>query len=145
MGLSDTVQVAFLKGHQALYESTGGRLGHRLIGVPCLLLRSTGRRTGQTRTAALVYARDGDSYVVTASNGGAERPPGWLPNVRAMPRVEVQVATQRFPADARVVERGDADYERLWELVNSTNHGRYRRYQERTDRPIALVALIPVS
>jgi F420H(2)-dependent quinone reductase len=40
--------------HQRLYERTGGRIGHRLIGVPSALLRTTGRRTGQSRTSALV-------------------------------------------------------------------------------------------
>src|SRR5439155_26077091 len=96
------------------------------------------------RTASLVYARDGDGYVVTASNGGADRPPGWLHNVSAKPEVEVQIGRKRFPATARVVDKGDdPDYERLWRLVNATNHGRYDRYQTKTRRPIALVVLTP--
>jgi hypothetical protein len=40
-----------------------------MIGVPTLLLRTAGRRSGATRTNALVYARDGNDYVVVASNG----------------------------------------------------------------------------
>ena len=65
-----------LRLHQAIYERTDGRLGHRTIGVPTLLLRTTGRRSGATRTNGLVYARDGDAYLVVASNGGADREPG---------------------------------------------------------------------
>ena len=45
-----------LRVHEALYKRTDGRLGHRMIGVPTLLLRTTGRRSGLTRTNALVYA-----------------------------------------------------------------------------------------
>ena len=71
--------------HEQLYKRTDGRLGHRMIGVPTLLLRTTGRRSGATRTNGLVYARDGDDYLVVASNGGADRPPAWLHNLRANP------------------------------------------------------------
>lgn len=131
----------FLKVHQGIYEGTGGLIGHRMIGVPCLLLRSTGRRTGKQRSAALVYAKDGDDFVVVPSNGGADQPPGWFFNVKEKPAVEVQVGRRTSPASARVVERGDQDYERLWRLVNDNNRGRYDQYQKKTDRPIPLVVL----
>ncbi len=129
--------------HQRIYERTDGRIGHRLIGVPSLLLRTTGRKSGQARTAALVYARDGDGYVVVASNGGADRPPGWLFNIEAEPAVEIQVGRGRHPATARIVRSRDAGYPRLWKLVNDKNYGRYNRYQARTARPIALVVITP--
>ena len=129
--------------HQAIYELSGGRVGHGMLGVPCLLLRTTGRRTGKRRTSALVYARDGDDYVVVASLGGSDRPPAWLHNVRAEPHVGVQVGRRRFPATAGVVERGEDGYARLWRLVNEENRGRYDRYQARTRRPIPLVRLTP--
>jgi deazaflavin-dependent oxidoreductase (nitroreductase family) len=111
--------------------------------VPCLLLRTTGRRTGRTRTSALVYARDGNDYVVVASLGGSDHPPAWLHNVRAEPSVGVQVGRRRLPAVATVVERGDTDFDRLWRAVNDVNRGRYDRYQAKTDRPIPLVRLAP--
>jgi deazaflavin-dependent oxidoreductase (nitroreductase family) len=139
----ETVGRAFLTFHQALYTNTDGRVGHRMLGVPCLLMRSTGRKTGIERTNALVYAKDGNGYVVVASNGGSDRPPGWLHNVRAKPEVEIQVARKRMPGSARIVEKGDSDYDRLWRLVNEKNHGRYDGYQKNTDRPISLVVLEP--
>ena len=135
----------FLKFHQAVYEGTGGLIGHRVIGVPCLLLKSTGRRSGQPRTAALVYAKDGDDFVVVASNGGADQPPGWYFNVKAKPDVDVQVGRCTTPSTARVVEKGDTDYERLWQLVNDNNRHRYEAYQKKTDRPIPLVVLSETS
>jgi deazaflavin-dependent oxidoreductase (nitroreductase family) len=129
--------------HQRLYERTGGRLGHRLIGVPSALLRTTGRRTGEPRTSALVYARDGGDYLVVASNGGQERPPGWLFNIEAKPDVELQVGRRRLAATARVVTADDPSYPRLWAAVNANNHGRYRNYQTKTDRKIPVVVLTP--
>lgn len=131
--------------HQAIYELSDGRLGHRMLGVPCLLLRTTGRRTGKSRTTALVYARDRDDYVVVGSLGGSDRAPAWLHNVRARPQVGVQVGRCRFPATATFVERGDPDFNRLWRLVNEVNKGRYDRYQGRTTRPIPLVRVRPAA
>jgi deazaflavin-dependent oxidoreductase (nitroreductase family) len=142
--LATRAVLALLRVHQAIYETSGGRIGHRLLGVPCLLLRTTGRRTGRRRVAALVYSRDGDAYLVVGSLGGSDRAPGWLHNVRARPEVEVQVGRERFPALAAVVERGDPGFDRLWRLVNEGNGGRYERYQARTDRPIPVVRLVPL-
>ena len=131
--------------HQAIYEVSDGRVGHGMLGVPCLLLRTTGRRTGRPRTSALVYARDGSDYVVVASLGGSDRAPSWFHNLRAETAVEVQVGRRRFSAVATVVERDDADYSRLWRAVNQVNRGRYDRYQAKTARPIPLVRLTPRS
>jgi deazaflavin-dependent oxidoreductase (nitroreductase family) len=141
--LATRIVLWLLRLHQALYEATDGRIGHHLLGVPALLLRTTGRRTGRSRTSSLVYARDGEDYVVVASLGGSHRAPGWLHNVRARPQVGVQVGRHRFPAVATVVERGGEDYDRLWRLVNQVNSGRYDRYQARTARPIPVVRLSP--
>ncbi|HUR24065.1 MAG TPA: nitroreductase family deazaflavin-dependent oxidoreductase [Acidimicrobiales bacterium] len=135
--------LGLLHVHQAVYDFSDGRVGHQILGVPCLLLRTTGRRTGKSRTSALVYARDGGDYVVVASLGGSDHPPAWLHNVGADPHAGVQVGRERFPAVAVVVERGDADYPRLWRAVNDVSRGRYDRYQAKTDRPIPLVRLSP--
>ena len=114
-----------------------------MIGVPSLLMTSLGRRSGKPRTAALVYAKDADSFVVTASNGGADRPPGWLHNVKAHPTVQVRLGRRRLDATAEVIGPDDARYTALWRLVNDHNHGRYDRYQVNTSRQIELVRLTP--
>lgn len=132
-----------LKVHQSLYELSDGRIGHHLLGTPTLLLRTTGRRSGATRTNALVYVDDGGSYVVVASKGGDDNAPAWLLNLTAKPEVEVQLGRERKPATARVLERDDPDFDRLWRLVNEKNGGRYDGYQAKTSRPIPLVVLTP--
>lgn len=143
MSLTATIQGALLKLHRLLYERSDGRVGHRMIGVPTLLLRTTGRRTGAQRTNALVYAKDGNEYVLVASNGGEDRSPGWCFNVRTKPEVEIQVAQTKMAGTARVLEPGDQDYERLWRLVNDNNHDRYDGYQSKTTRPIPLIVVSP--
>jgi deazaflavin-dependent oxidoreductase (nitroreductase family) len=132
-----------LRIHERLYKRTDGRLGHRMLGVPTLLLRTTGRRSGATRTNALVYARDGEDYLVVASNGGADRPPAWLYNLQAKPDVEIQIGRDRQRGTARIVEPSDANYGRLWKAVNDTNRDRYTAYQQQTARPIPVVAITP--
>jgi deazaflavin-dependent oxidoreductase (nitroreductase family) len=139
--MSVTSQV--LRVHEQIYKRTDGVVGHRMLGVPTLLLRTTGRRSGATRTNGLVYARDGDDYLVVASNGGADQPPAWLHNVRAHPDGEVQVARTRRAGTARVVEQSDADYERLWKIVNDNNHDRYTAYQRQTTRAIPVIVVTP--
>src|SRR3954464_15646740 len=136
--MSVTSQV--LKVHEKIYKATDGRVGHKMIGVPCLLLRTTGRRSGATRTNGLVYARDGADHLVVPSNGGADKAPGWLHNVRADPTVEIQVGRERKPGTARVIEHSDPDFERLWKIVNENNRDRYTAYQKQTARQIPIVA-----
>ena len=132
-----------LRLHERLYIASGGLVGHRMLGVPTLLLRTTGRRSGATRTNGLVYARDGEDYLVVPSNGGADRAPAWLHNLRADPKVEIQIGRKRFPATARVVDTLDLDYPRLWQIVNDNNRDRYIAYQAKTARPIPVVAISP--
>ena len=139
--MSATGQV--LRLHERLYKATDGRVGHRMIGVPTLLLRTTGRRSGQARTNALVYARDGADYLVVASNGGSERDPAWLFNLRANPEVEIQIGRERQKASARILGPADPDYERLWKIVDEENRNRYAAYQEQTSRPIPIVVVTP--
>jgi F420H(2)-dependent quinone reductase len=142
-GAGQNVTMNLLTVHQRLYERTGGLLGHRLIGVPAALVRTTGRHTGQVRTSALVYARDDGDYLVVASNGGSDRPPGWLFNIEARKEVEIQVGRRRLGATARIVAADDPGYPRLWDVVNANNRGRYRRYQAKTRRKIPVVVITP--
>ena len=143
MSIGEALYIGVLRTHERLYVATDGRVGHGVLGVPTLLLRTTGRRSGATRTNALVYAGDGDDYLVVPSNGGADAAPGWFHNLKATPDVEVQVGRTRRRAKARVVERGDPEFDRVWKLVNDNNKSRYDGYQEKTSRQIPVVAITP--
>ena len=86
--------------HVRRYEETNGEVGHEWNGATCLVLTTTGRKTGLPRKFALIYAEDGDDYLVVASMGGAPRHPGWYLNLSANPDVTVQVLGDRFDAHA---------------------------------------------
>jgi deazaflavin-dependent oxidoreductase (nitroreductase family) len=129
--------------HDWLYKATDGRIGHKTLGVPSLLLHSTGAKSGEPRTTSLTYAQDGDRWLIVASKGGSPTAPAWLHNLRAHPDAEVQVGRPRIPVTAAEVRPGDPDYERLWKIVNDNNQDRYVAYQEKTTRPIPVVTLTP--
>ena len=80
---------------------SGGRLGNHLVGVPLLLLTTVGRKSGQPRTHALTYWRDGDNFVVIASNGGADKHPDWYFNLIANPQVKVNIKGKNYQMTAR--------------------------------------------
>lgn len=141
MSLSDSLQHAFLKVHQAVYERSGGRVGASIAGRKMLLLRTVGAKTGHPRTAALLYVRDGENYAVIASTGGGPKHPGWFHNLKARPEVEVQVGRQHVPVRARVAE--DDERARIWDVANKVNGGQYDVYQSRTTRQIPVVVLEP--
>lgn len=133
-----------LRLHDRIYQKTNGRIGHRIpFTAPILMLHTVGAKTGIARTNSLSYSKDGDSYLVVASMGGAPKAPGWYFNAKANPAVEINVGPKRFPVTARFIGKDDPDYPRLWKLVNDNNAHVYDGYQERTTRPIPIVALTP--
>jgi F420H(2)-dependent quinone reductase len=137
------VLLPLLRIHDTVYQRTNGWIGHRTLGVPSLLLHTVGAKTGQTRTASLSYARDGDDYLIVASKAGDPKAPGWYHNLKANPSVEINVGPKRFHVAAHPVLPADPDYPRLWEIVNKNNGNRYEAYQTKTSRPIPVVALKP--
>ena len=140
--LAEKALGAFVRVHDAVYQRTNGRIGHRIPGAPnSLLLHTVGAKTGLPRTNSLSYARDGDSYLVVASNGGDRRSPGWYHNLKADPRVEINVGPRRFAVTAQPVLPDDPDYARLWRIVNANNSDRYDGYQAKTQRPIPVIRI----
>src|SRR6266700_1860511 len=87
-----------------LYHLTGGRAYRGSADSPAgfLKLTTTGRKSGKQRSVHLIYIRDGSAYVITASNGGRQRHPGWFFNVRSNPQVTMQVHDTQVSAVAEV-------------------------------------------
>jgi deazaflavin-dependent oxidoreductase (nitroreductase family) len=95
-------------------RANGGRPGQGpLAGHPLLLLFSTGAKSGARRRSILTYSIDGDDYIVAGTAGGSPVAPAWVANVRANPRVELEVANETFDAIATIVDDGDRP--RLWD------------------------------
>lgn len=124
--------------HIRAYRESGGEVGYIWNGVPTLLLTTTGRRTGQRRTSALIFARDGDDYLVVASMGGAPNHPQWYLNLQANPQAKIQVQSEELNVVARTASADEKP--RLWKIVTGV-WPNYDTYQSRTSRDIPLVVL----
>lgn len=120
------------------FKCSKGRLGCQLGPIPVLLLHSVGRKSGKTHVTPLAYCRDGDAYLLVASNWGSEKEPDWYLNLRHNPRALIQVRSAIFEVDARAALNGE--HERLWGLVSSRVF-LYPRYQRNLSRRIPVVVL----
>ncbi len=126
--------------HVRQYEKTGGKVGHDWNGTHCLILHTTGRKSGQIRKFPLIYGRDGDDYVIVASKGGAPEDPGWYRNLVANPDAKMQVWDQVIPVRAHT---GSAqDKKRVWPTMTAEWRD-YDKYQAATKRDIPVVLLSP--
>ena len=125
--------------HAPLYRWTGGAgpLG-RSLGNLTVLLTTTGRRSGTSRTTAIWAYPDGDALVLVGSYGGRHTTPGWVYNLRGQPEATVQV--RREVRRVRAREAAGEEYDGLWKLVVAAYPG-YEAYLEWADRVIPLVVL----
>ena len=125
-----------------LLKATDGRLSS-MPGVPILLLRHTGARTGESRETPLVYLEDGNDLVLIASKGGAPSHPQWYRNLVAHPECEVIARGRSGRYRAR--EATGARRDRLWEQAVDL-YGGYAVYQQRAGgRRVPVIVLSPME
>jgi F420H(2)-dependent quinone reductase len=126
-----------------LYESSGGTEGTTLLdtGLPVIIVTHTGNKTGAIRKTPLMRVKDGNSYVLVGSKGGAPTNPVWVHNLRVNPDVEIRDETVVRPMRVREVE-DEAERARLWKLAIAA-YPPYTEYQERTARRIPVFVAEP--
>jgi deazaflavin-dependent oxidoreductase (nitroreductase family) len=128
--------------HKYIYRLTNGRLGSQLGQQSILLLYSAGAKTGKKYTTTLSYYRDGEAYLIVASNWGKPNHPGWFYNLLMTPHTTIQVKSKTIVVQAHPAE--DDEYPRLWQLVTEHNRS-YVKYQQGLHRRIPIVILSPVT
>jgi len=119
-----------------LYEKSGGTEGTTLrdTGLPVIIVTHIGNKTGAIRKTPLMRVKDGNSYVLVGSQGGAPTDPVWVHNLRVNPDVEIRDETVVRPMRVREVE-AEHERSRLWKLAIAA-YPPYADYQERTARRI---------
>ncbi|HVN84685.1 MAG TPA: nitroreductase family deazaflavin-dependent oxidoreductase [Candidatus Binatia bacterium] len=123
------------------YRATNGRLGGTFRrGAPVCLVTTTGKRSGQRRTVALLYLADGDDVVLVASKGGMAKSPAWYHNMIAHPEIEVQIGAASNRMRAR--RATDSEKAALWPRLVAMYRD-YDDYQARTTRNIPVMILSP--
>lgn len=149
-GKISAVRRDWVTEHREMYLRSGGAEGHimditavggRNFATHCMI-KYRGRKSGKTFITPLCYADIGGEVVVVASKGGADHHPEWYLNLREMPEVEFQIATQAFRASWR--EPSEQERGRIWSFVTDC-HPFYASYQTSTDRIIPLVMMKPLE
>jgi F420H(2)-dependent quinone reductase len=130
----------FARAHIAVYRRTNGRLGAKLLWFPAALVTTTGRKSGQPRTTATLYLRDGPKVVLPASFGGRNTDPMWYLNLQANPLVLVQVRNEHLAMTAR--DATDEERRRYWPVLIRL-YPPYKNYRDAADRVIPLVVCEP--
>ena len=130
----------FARAHIWVYQHTNGRLGARLLWFPAAVLTTVGRKSGLPRVTATLYLRDGDRVVLPASFGGRNTDPMWYRNIKANPKVHVQIRSDQLDLFARDATPEERD--RYWPRFIRI-YPPYKGYQQATDRVIPLVVCEP--
>jgi deazaflavin-dependent oxidoreductase (nitroreductase family) len=133
---------AFSRAHAWVFARTGGRVGKQFMGGKVLVLRTVGRRSGNTRESPMFYVPFRDGYAVVASNAASKRPPAWWLNLQASADAEAAAGEGWKAVWAR--EATPEEREELWPRFVDMYRG-YDHYKEIATREMPVVVLEPRS
>ena len=122
-----------------VYELTGGRLWNTFLGGPVAILSVVGRKSGQLRKIPLLFLKDGDKVVMTASKGGMSKLPIWYYNVVAADTVDIQVRSDKKTYTMR--EATVDEETTLWPKLEAM-YPDYKEYRARTEGVRTIPVLI---
>lgn len=140
-GPPKSIVKAITRFHIFLYRTSGGKIWGKQVGIPVLLLTTTGRKSGLARTTPVVFHKEGDSYFIAASNGGFDGHSAWYYNIKANPQVKFEIGKQSFSCEANILEGAERD--RVYEIFKSLSDNFVKYEQTATNRTIPVIELIP--
>ncbi|GIH29290.1 hypothetical protein Aph01nite_76000 [Acrocarpospora phusangensis] len=118
------------------------RRGGQVMGFNALILTTVGRKTGAERTNPVGwFPADDGSRLIVASAAGAAGNPAWYYNIAANPgkvRIEVDGHTIHVTAE----QLHGADRTLAWKQI-TTASPRFAAYQDKTDRELPIIRLLP--
>lgn len=124
------------------FRANHGKVGGPFEGASLLLLHTTGARSGKPRIHPIMYLADGDRYLVFASKAGADTNPDWYWNLRANPRVRIEVGDIDLEVEATEL----AEPERTEKFrLQAERYPGFAEYERRTERVIPVVTLSPIA
>jgi deazaflavin-dependent oxidoreductase (nitroreductase family) len=120
------------------FRANNGVVGGQFAGAGLLLLGTIGAKSGAQRTNPLVYLEDGDRLIIIASYAGSPNHPPWYHNLVANPEVTVEVGTDKYQANATVLEETERaqQYAKIAEAMPA-----FDGYAAKTSRVIPVIAL----
>lgn len=128
--------------HVALYRISGGKVANRIANMPVLLITTYGRKTGKPHTNPVVYLRDGQDYLVSASMGGMDATPAWYFNLKSHPDIQIKVGDQSLSVRAMIVNSEERD--QLYAKFKAASPN-FVKYEKTAHRVIPVIRLTPQS
>lgn len=123
----------------AEFRANEGRVGGPFEGAPMILVHHVGAKSGTRRVTPLVYVPQPDgSMAIVASKAGAPTNPDWYHNLKANPKIDVEVGTEKFSVEVAEVE--GPDRAEIWTRLVAASPG-FGGYQEKTTRTIPVLVL----
>jgi deazaflavin-dependent oxidoreductase (nitroreductase family) len=124
------------------FRANGGKVGGPFQGAPMVLITTTGAKSGQPRVSPLVCLQDGDRVVIFASKAGAPTNPDWYYNLKANPKVTVEIGAEKYEATAEEITGEERN--RLYAAQVAVMPG-FQEYADKTSRVIPVIALTRTS
>ena len=125
------------------FRANDGKVGGPFEGRRLLLLHTTGAKSGLERVNPLAYQDLGSgSVAVFGSKAGGPTNPDWFHNVKANPRVTIEMGSVSVEGTARVAEGEERD--RIWEQQKKDAPG-FAEYETKTTRQIPVIVLTPTD
>jgi deazaflavin-dependent oxidoreductase (nitroreductase family) len=121
------------------FRANQGNVGGIWAGIPLILIHHIGAKSGIERiTPVACHPQPGSRLAVWAANGGSPIHPSWYHNLKAHPRVAVEVGDQKFTVVAQELD-GTARAELWTELISV--YPQLAGAQAKTTRLIPLLML----
>jgi deazaflavin-dependent oxidoreductase (nitroreductase family) len=130
------------------FRENEGRVGPPFEGAPMILVHHVGAKSGEVRTSPLVYFEDDGRYLIVASAAGAPSHPAWYHNLKANPRISVDLGTSEGVQELTVeaAELTGEERDTVWERIKTAAPG-FGDYEKKTEgiRTIPVLALHPAA
>ena len=121
------------------FRAGRGRVGGPWANTPMILIHHIGAKSGIERVTPLACSpQPAGRYAIVASNGGSPADADWCRNLRAHPRITVEVGARTFTVLAE--ELGDTDRADLWPRLVA-EFPAVAEHQARTTRQIPVFML----
>ena len=99
----------------AEFRRNRGHVSGELAQTPIVLIHHIGARSGRAYVTPLAYQPLRGGLAIVGSNGGSLADPGWCHNLRAHPRIDVEVGTGTFTVRAQELE--DPARAEIWPVL----------------------------
>lgn len=127
------------------FRANKGVVGAPFEGKHLLILHAIGRKSGKESLVPLLYAQDGDAYLLCGSLGGAPKDPVWVANVEAMSEATIELPGDKTITAKPTVLREGPERDRLYDLLVEEWPAYRNDYEKNTDRVFPVVRLDPVA